>query len=377
MKKYLLTSMIAMMVAAPAFADDDPYTNSNTYTGYCEIAHIGGTGTGSVNATANFNPKSYSCAAGTYLPDGDNWTGLDDGCQPCPANSYCGGGTYQYSEAQNQGINGCPTGYTLSDGGSTSANACYRTCTTADVPHSANVTGRYYSNETAQSNSCEPTSTNGCVTGYSYVAGFDPTTSLPATSQEGDSREYHSLDDNDSTENGSSLPAGGWSVTWTYGTTTGTMTGIASCNSTPGSFIPRSTSAANTMNTSSEGQYCWCMPTTWTPSGGGNAQSLSAAWVFRDDNIGGADDCASDCARRCADDILYDSGFRGALLGSVGASAASCSANTITINWGGYGTNNTESQSTQCTYGGDVTTPTQAPSKRGHTFDGWTFTLGN
>ena len=365
--------MIAMMVAAPAFADDDPYTNSNTYTGYCEIAHIGGTGTGSVNATANFNPKSYQCAAGTYLPDGDNWTGLDDGCQPCPANSYCGGGTYQYSEAQNQGINGCPTGYTLSDGGSTSANACYRTCTTADVPHSANVTGRYYSNETAQSNSCEPTSTNGCVTGYSYAAGFNPSTSLPATSQSGNSYEYHSHDDDNISANGSSLPTGGWSATWTSGTNQGTMTGIASCNTTSGSISPYSTSAANTMNTSSTGQYCWCKPTTWTPSGG-SATNLSAAWVFYSDHAT-AGSCEFYCAFRCASFVQGNFAFRAAVFGAIQPGLASCQANTITINWGGYGTNNNESQQTQCTYDGDVTTPTQAPTKRGHTFDGWTFTL--
>jgi len=368
--------MIAVMVAAPAFADDDSYTNSNTYTGYCEIAHIGGTGTGSVNATANFNPKSYSCAAGTYLPDGDNWTGLDDGCQPCPANSYCvgsGNSTFTYSESGDQGIAACPTGYTLSDGGSTSANACYRTCTTADVPHSANVTGRYYSNETAQSNSCEPTSTNGCVTGYSYVAGFNPSTSLPATSQKGNSYEYHSHNNSNVSSNGSSMAAGSWSVTWTSGTNQGTMTGIASCNSTSGSYNPRNTSAANTMNTSSEGQYCWCMPTSWTPSGG-NAQNLSAAWVFLYD-YDDADGCANSCARDCASNGRDAPGFRSALFGVVGASVAQCSANTITINWGGYGTNNNESQQTQCTYGGDVTTPSTAPSKRGHTFDGWTFTL--
>jgi len=57
-----------------------------------------------------------------------------------------------------------------------------------------------------------------------------------------------------------------------------------------------------------------------------------------------------------------------------GAYNASCTPNTITINWddgnGGY-TSNT------CTYGGSITTPTDAPTKRGHIFTGWVFNTGN
>lgn len=55
---------------------------------------------------------------------------------------------------------------------------------------------------------------------------------------------------------------------------------------------------------------------------------------------------------------------------SSAAGASSCTPNTITINWGGA---NGVHATTQCTYGGDLTTPTTAPTKRGHTFTGWTF----
>jgi len=99
-------------------------------------------------------------------------------------------------------------------------------------------------------------------------------------------------------------------------------------------------------------------------------------WVSFGDR-GDASTCASSCLSTCLG--IFASGENTALsrerfFRSV-SPLASCQANTITINWGGYGTNNNESQQTQCTYGGDVTTPTTAPSKRGHTFDGWTFTL--
>ena len=61
---------------------------------------------------------------------------------------------------------------------------------------------------------------------------------------------------------------------------------------------------------------------------------------------------------------LCDTGY------STNVSNTACSANTITVNWdngAGGATQNT------CTYGGDLTTPTTAPTKRGHVFTGWTF----
>ena len=60
---------------------------------------------------------------------------------------------------------------------------------------------------------------------------------------------------------------------------------------------------------------------------------------------------------------------------SSNAGASSCTPNTITIDWSGYGAGNNQTQSTQCTYGGSITTPTEAPTKRGHVFVGWTFDL--
>ena len=59
---------------------------------------------------------------------------------------------------------------------------------------------------------------------------------------------------------------------------------------------------------------------------------------------------------------------------SSAAGASSCTPNTINIQWddgnGGY-------TAGTCSYGGSITTPTTAPTKRGHVFTGWTFDLGN
>ena len=382
------------MVAAPAMADTASYTaGHDPYANSCSVDIIGGTGTGSVNASANFTPVEYNCAAGTYLPDGDTWATDNQGCTQCPAGSYCEGDTYTYSEDEDQGAYSCDDDYTgtTSATGATNSAACYWanvscptiSANTACDPHAATCA---YTSQTTSGNFYPETGTytGSCAMDFTCATGYTKSTTqtaptLPQTSQNGNSREYHSHDNNYVSSNGSSMSAGSWSVTWTSGTTTGTMGGIASCNNVPGNtdnyaYTTPSTLPANSnlASTSTTGRYCWCKPTTWTPSGG-SATSLSAAWVFDFDDDD-ADRCADHCADSCAYSVRSDSVFRGALFGLIGASAQ-CIANTITINWGGYGTNNNESQSTQCTYGGDVTTPTQAPSKRGHTFDGWTFTL--
>ena len=54
-----------------------------------------------------------------------------------------------------------------------------------------------------------------------------------------------------------------------------------------------------------------------------------------------------------------------------GNNLAQCLADLININWGDA--NGGVWATTQCEYGGTITTPTTAPTKRGHTFVGWRF----
>ena len=131
---------------------------------------------------------------------------------------------------------------------------------------------------------------------------------------------------------------------------------------------------ANTANMTSGGQYCWCMPTTWTPNNGSTIP-LSSSWFYVEDpNIPSfmPSACESTCATACGSIFNYavSSGGIG-ISGLVGAQASTCNANTITINWGDAagGTHATNT----CTYDGALQTPTTAPTKRGHTFTGWTF----
>ncbi|MFQ6777964.1 MAG: InlB B-repeat-containing protein, partial [Alphaproteobacteria bacterium] len=101
----------------------------------------------------------YNADAGQYLAK--NGTELST----CPANSFCPGGTFEFSETANQGINSCPTGFGLSAAGAGAQTDCYRTCTTNDVEHSMSVSGGFYY---GNNNQC---SAETCVTGYHKADG--------------------------------------------------------------------------------------------------------------------------------------------------------------------------------------------------------------
>jgi len=389
--------LFALLFTTSAVADNVFMDNTTSESNMCVIGITGQTTSNpAAVARATYSPITYTCSPGTYLPAGNDWTSdtqYDNGCATCPAGSYCIGGDYTYNATTAQGATLCSAMYsgTTSAAGATSVNACYLanvSCptisgATACDPHAATcsytsqtTSGNYYLETATYTGSCAMDFT--CATGYTKSTTQN-TPTLP--NQNGNSIEYHSHNNNNVSSNGSSMAAGSWSVTWTSGTTTGTMGGIASCNNVPGNtdnyaYTTPSTLPANSnlASTSTTGRYCWCKPTTWTPSGG-SATNLSAAWVFNYDN-GGAGSCASRCADRCASNVRNNSGIRSALFSLIGASAQ-CIANTITIDWSGYGAGNNQTQQTQCTYGGSITTPTDAPTKRGHVFVGWTFDLGN
>ena len=380
MKKIILTSALAIMIVMPAMATS--YTAGESAS--CNNSVLGAY-TGPVNATANFTINSYTCSAGTYLPA----DGIE--CEQCPANSYCGGDTYQYNQSTAQGATACPSGYTSSDAGASTQGQCYRTCTTADVAHSTSVSGKFYQDQT---NACEPANENACVNGYHYTAGFNPSTSLPGT-QQGSSCHAKANDgtfyfDSGNSYNASNMTSeqiatyndvpnnGDWRVNWSSGTNPGTMHGIAQCSSQGGTDFSGASSASDISTRAtlpdSTGVYCWCKATSWTPSGG-SEQSLSAPWSLNSE-LDTVASCATRCANRCARSLYFTDQnylvFRSNVF-SATSSPAQCSANEITINWGGYGANNDQNETNTCTYDGTLTAPETAPTKRGHNFTGWTF----
>ncbi len=113
-----------------------------------------------------------------------------------------------------------------------------------------------------------------------------------------------------------------WHADFSYGT----VTGIASCNSTAGdnqdyTWTNPTTASSDSMSSSSIGQYCWCKMT------GFNGQSLSvASWVFYAD-YDDADGCAFGCGSICGSDVGGVPVFRGAVFRSAGVTntgAATC-----------------------------------------------------
>ncbi len=66
----------------------------------------------------------------------------------------------------------------------------------------------------------------------------------------------------------------------------------------------------------SDGQYCYCKMTSWTPDGGEKTETPNSSWMFWADR-GDADDCAKNCAWFCVF-IFYDgkSDLRKAVFGN-------------------------------------------------------------
>jgi uncharacterized repeat protein (TIGR02543 family) len=92
--------------------DTVPTRNGYTFAGWCTDAQLQNcamTQTISASDTGDktFYAKwiqSYTCNAGYYLPMNAN------ACTICPANSYCAGGTYEFSSTVPQGVVSCATG---------------------------------------------------------------------------------------------------------------------------------------------------------------------------------------------------------------------------------------------------------------------------
>ena len=392
MKKIILTSAIAIIATIPSYATS--YSAGDTAT--CNSGVLG-IDTGTASATAGWEAKSYQCSAGQYLPDGDTWTSAevsaDDGRRQCPANSYCGGGTYQYSEANDQGIAACSSvgngTYTLSEAGASSANDCYRNCAAGDVDHlksGGTVTGKYYSNAT---NMCEPANAQQCAAGYHYVAGVNPTTianTIGTDAGSGYTSNDYTGEDYDTDGMSNDIIANDpMAFAVDYGSNKGMIKGHGRCSKRSATdpwvgenyaYVLQSDGTVATLTDETDpdtgGQYCYCHLESYTLNG--TTQSLSAPWVFYDDD-GVAGDCAANCAFNCAGRLQRDAAnslaFRSAVFGAVGATPAQCSANVITINWGD-GAGGTHETNT-CTYDDTLTAPATAPTKKGHTFAGWTF----
>ena len=105
-------------------------------------------------------------------------------------------------------------------------------------------------------------------------------------------------------ENSSDLNNGEWAVTFSYGT----VKGMAKCSSTNGSYTTPGTPS------DTNGKYCWCQATNYTPDGGNQCNVASPSWVFYDAMVT-ASNCAVGCARSCAIFVMMYADFRRAVFG--------------------------------------------------------------
>lgn len=358
-KKLLLTSILSIMVVSSVYAESFPNDGSmQENKTYEDSATYDNTGvySGTAQAQANYTPNTYTVASGEYLLNNTIAGTI------CPANSYCPGGDYVFSETLSQGITSCPTEYGLSVTGSSSVDECYRTCSSADVLHSSatgTFSGEFYSNSV---NKCEPVNDASCALGYHYKAasGLDLDVSIAPSSI-----RYRS---NNGTGNNSGnitgLEKGEGEATFS----SGIASGKALCSITSGSNYNQ-----GTPNESATGQFCWCKIDGFTPNGG-SKQNLTSFFVLRD-NFGDANNCANNCAASCMNGFSGDGTFRASMINAVQKSGlAICEANVITITWDGAEASDIAANNAgTTTYDGDIRTPVKAKEKLGHTFTGWTF----
>ncbi len=345
-------------------------------TGGNKITQITALDTGDKTLYAQWTANSITCPAGTYLPA--NATNATQ-CTECPINSYCTGGDFTFDETNTGGVTSCPSGYSLSAGGSVSADDCYRQCTYNDVAHSKStgtLTGMYYSNNT---NACEPVNDASCADGYHYKAGstgLNVDASINAT-------DYGYQNDSTGRYGAVSYNTGTYGITadqtWATEFSYGVVRGKSICSTTKGKGLWMSgADKANspeevtvlpdgTFASDSTGQYCWCQIDGFTPTNG-SKQSLSGAWVYHGDDD--AVNCALDCAYYCAFYLQNSVAFRAALLGTVSASPAICEANTYTITYElNGGTNNPVNPTNYTIETATITLNT--PTRTGYTFNGW------
>lgn len=372
--KLILTSMLAIIVATPAIAavGDTNFETNQSGVSSCAIDVLG-VDENTANAEAAWQALTYSCPAGTYLPDGDTWDTdnqyTNNNCATCPTGSYCAGSgstPFTYSESADQGITACPSGYPNSSAHSSAESSCYRTCAASDVAHlksGGTVSGRYYS---GNNNQCEPADAQQCAGGYHYVAGVPDLWSI-------DQNAIHGVDYLDGM-----LVV---NISNYYENVSGTLAFQSQCSTQSGTAIDGANVTTLSTLPDSAGQYCWCQLSQYRiiNSGVTTTYRTPGPWVSIKD-MDSASSCASGCLMLCGSVFVnVNNNFtdpalaRERLLRSNNPAPASCTANTITLNWGGYGANNDQSEQTQCTYGEGITTPTTAPTKRGYTFTGWRF----
>ena len=368
MKKFALTSMVAILAVSPSFAaptntsatfpqngymlEDYTYTNAATAT------NMAGVYEDSVNADADY---------------GD-----------CPAGYWCDASGQHACSTAGDGS------YTSSGTGANENTACYKSCTvaTANIAHATAVTGNDYYG--AGTDTCSATS---CENGYHTQI---PDWNTLIGTNEGTEYVYIRDDGVSGSRNGIATTStyginDPMEFAVDYGVGKGYFTGHARCStnygicSSSGGGCNGSTTDPDEITTISDladetgqgGKCCYCQIDSYTAYGG-SSRKISGPWVAQTCGLGPASGCAEMCSQSCAQAMYrIDSGylvFRAAILGELDALPTACAANVITINWSGASAADiAANEAGTVTYGGDIRTPRAAEIIPGKVFTGWTF----
>ena len=348
--EYIPVSGDTVLLSGPWVFDDGRGTASNCASNcatYCISALASTAGTfavrsailGSRTAIATCEATEYNVSAGTYLP------AASETVTQCPVGNFCAGltGPVYYDANNAQGLTACSTldngAYPNSTAGATANTDCYRACTTANVAHSATVTGNDYYG--AAVDTCAATT---CESGYRVKPGFDlnETIGTVGASRVGyaNNKSWGShLNDDVFNLPDMGVAAGAFAVE--YDNNKGTVKGVGMCSGKggKGAYSNPAATLAGEITTSASleraGNNCWCMFNEYI-SADGESMSLSGPWVFlfysSDMN-----NCANECGHWCAQylgnttdaSLLY----RTAFLDSV---HAVCELTDYTVSAGEY-----------------------------------------
>lgn len=113
--KTIVSLSFGFVCCANAFAET-LLSNNATIPGACNVETLG-IYSGTANAIPHFEPATYVCDAGYYLPADATE------CVVCPINNYCVGGAFQYNTNIPQGIMNCPNQW-LSPAGMHELESC-------------------------------------------------------------------------------------------------------------------------------------------------------------------------------------------------------------------------------------------------------------
>jgi len=111
----------------------------------------------------------------------------------------------------------------------------------------------------------------------------------------------------DPSKNGTASTSDSATNSWTVTFNFGTVSGIATCNSTGGAYA-KAYPQYNFDNNyaSSTGEYCWCKMTS----------PVRSAWVYVDRSS--VSNCTPNCASHCINEVRYNSTVRDSVFGSAG-----------------------------------------------------------